>query len=120
MRRAALLLLLLAACSGKRENQSAVATGGGNAVHGRMLVQQYGCTSCHIIPGVPGPQGEIGPSLKQVGHRPLIAGKFRNTPQNMMRWLQNPQAMDPKSLMPSLGVTPTDSRDMTAFMYTLR
>ena len=32
---------------------------------------------------------------------------------------QNPQAMDPTNAMPNLGVTPDDSRDMTAFLYTL-
>jgi cytochrome c1 len=38
----------------------------------------------------------------------------------MMKWLQNPQSMDPQNAMPNLNVTPDDSRDMTAFLYTLR
>jgi cytochrome c1 len=38
----------------------------------------------------------------------------------MMKWLQNPQALDPNNAMPNLGVTPKDSGDITAYLYTLK
>jgi cytochrome c1 len=38
----------------------------------------------------------------------------------MTKWLQNPQAMDPNNAMPNLGVTPDDSRDIAAFLFTLK
>ena len=104
---------LLAACA-KHE------TVPGDAERGKQLVAQYGCTSCHAIPGVKGPRGMVGPSLDHMASRTTIAGKFQNNVPNMTKWLQNPQAMDPTNAMPNLGVTPDDSRDMTAFLYTLR
>ncbi len=123
-RRAIVLLLLFAACSPKGSKkemyQNMTATGGGNADRGRKLVQQYGCTSCHVIPGVSGPQGEVGPPLQKMATRQFIAGKFPNTPQNMMKWIQNPQSMDPQNAMPNLSVTPADSRDITAYLMTLK
>jgi cytochrome c len=105
--------VLLAACS----KHEAVP---GDADRGRQLVAQYGCTSCHAIPGVKGPRGMVGPSLEHMAGRATIANKFPNNVPNMTKWLQNPQAMDPTNAMPNLGVTPDDSRDMTAFLYTLR
>lgn len=62
----------------------------------------------------------VGPSLDHMARHTTIAGKFQNNVPNMTKWLQNPQAMDPTNAMPNLGVTPDDSRDMTAFLYTLR
>jgi len=87
---------------------------------GEQLLTQYGCVSCHDIPGVKGAHGMVGPPLAKMALRQTIAGKFQNTPENMQKWLQNPQAMDPANAMPNLGVTPEDARDMTAFLSTLK
>ena len=110
-----LLVLLLVAC--KRESAPAVI---GDATHGRQIVQQYGCTSCHDIPNVSGPRGMVGPPLTHVATREVIAGKLPNTPENMVKYLQNPQATDPANVMPNFGLTPEQCRDITAFLYTLK
>jgi cytochrome c len=115
------LLLLLAACE-KRYEQAEVheVTGGGDPMHGKQLIQQYGCQACHTIPGVKGPKGVVGPPLDRMAMRSYIAGKVPNTPQNMMTWIQNPQVLDPGNAMPALGVTPADARDITAYLFTLK
>jgi len=69
---------------------------------------------------MPGPQGSVGPPLGRIGARSLIAGKFQNSPEIMTQWLQNPQAMDPASSMPNLGVAPADARDITAYLESLK
>ena len=91
-----------------------------NVDRGRQLIAQYGCTACHIIPGVKGPRGMVGPPLEHIGAQNMIAGKIPNTPANMERWLQNPQAMDPTNAMPNLGVTPNDAKEIAAYLYTLK
>src|SRR5207245_9716623 len=93
---------------------------GGDAKRGKQLIDQYGCTACHVIPGVSGPKGMVGPPLEHIGSRTYIAGKLPNTTDNMSKWLQNPQGMDPGNAMPNLNITPVDSRDITAFLYTLK
>ena len=50
--------------------------------------------------------------------RMYIAGVLPNTPENMLRWLQNPPAVDPLTAMPNLGVTEADARDMAGYLYT--
>lgn len=109
------IALLLAAC--KQESAPVVI---GNVAHGKQLVQQYGCTSCHDIPNVSGPRGMVGPPLTHVASRQYIGGRLPNTPDNLSKWLQNPQAVDPQNAMPNLGLTVDQSRDITAFLYTLK
>jgi cytochrome c1 len=50
----------------------------------------------------------------------VLAGQLPNTPDNMMRWLREPQKVESGSAMPDLNVTESDARDMAAFLYTLR
>jgi cytochrome c2 len=125
MKRGLLIVLVLAAfaCTEKKYDkyQTMTATGGGDAAKGRKLVEEkYGCTACHSIPEVKGPKGMVGPPLEHMASRQFIAGKIQNTPQNMMAWLQNPQAMDPQNAMPNLAITPADARDITAFLESLK
>ena len=124
MKRVAVLLLLvvllLGACSKREEKAQIVAQTGGNIDHGRQLVQQYGCTSCHDIPNVSGPRGMVGPPLTGFASRQIIAGKFPNTTENLTKYLQNPQLADPANAMPNLGLTPDQTRDIAAFLYTLK
>jgi len=110
-----LALILVVACG--KESAPAVI---GDATRGRQIVQQYGCASCHDIPTVSGPRGMVGPALTHVASREVIAGKFPNTPENLIKYLQNPQAADPANVMPNFGLTPEQCRDIAAFLYTLK
>jgi cytochrome c1 len=89
-------------------------------VKGRLAIERYGCGACHTIPGVPGARGMVGPPLATVGGRMLIAGMLTNTPQNLVRWIQGPQAVAPGNAMPNLGVSASDARDIAAYLYTRR
>ena len=114
MKKIVFLALLFAACKGETK-----ATDHGDAARGKQLAAQYGCGACHVIPGVDGATGMIGPSLEHTAARPALAGKFPNTPDVVAKWMQNPQAMDPNNTMPNLGVTSNDARDIAAFLGTL-
>ena len=87
---------------------------------GRTAIRKYGCGSCHDIPGVSGAVGMVGPPLGQIAQRVYIAGVLPNEPDNMIRWIENPQGIDPKTAMPYMGVTTQDARDIAAYLYTLR
>lgn len=64
--------------------------------------------------------GDAGPSLETMGRMSYIAGSIPNQPENMIRFLQNPPAVKPGTLMPALGISEDEARHMAAFMYTLR
>jgi hypothetical protein len=52
------------------------------------------------------------------GTRGFIAGVLPNTPENMVRWLRHPQAVNQKSAMPDLGVTERDALGIAAYLST--
>lgn len=113
--------LVFTACeSGNARQHTAAVTTGGNVFRGARMIQYYGCGSCHIIPGISGAAGLAGPPLSGIASRMYIGGVLQNTPQNMMRWIENPKAVDEKTVMPNLGVTPADAADIAGYLYTLR
>ena len=119
----AVLLPMFFACdrpSRIEVKRAAVLTGGGNARLGRTEIRKYGCNTCHEIPGVPGARGLIGPRLDGIGQRYYIAGELPNTPENLMLWIEHPRQVEPHTAMPEMGVTEQDSRDIAAYLYTLR
>jgi mono/diheme cytochrome c family protein len=91
-----------------------------DARRGKLALGQYACIACHRIPGVAGASAPVGPPLEGIGSRRFIAGTLPNTPENMLRWLRSPQAVNPRSAMPDLGVTERDARDMAAYLETLK
>lgn len=118
---AVLFALLASGCdrlSDRRVGQAAVLTDGGNAREGQVEIRKYGCNACHEISGVPGARGLIGPPLTNIRQRYYIAGSIANTPNNLMSWIQHPHQIEPHTLMPDMGVTEHDSRDIAAYLYT--
>jgi cytochrome c len=106
---------LASACSG---TPSPVA--GGDPENGRLLLRQFGCGTCHRIPGVATAEGNVGPPLDAIARRVYLAGLLPNTPDNMLRWIRSPKSIDPRTAMPDLQVTETHARDMAAYLYRLQ
>jgi cytochrome c len=118
-----LAALAFAACGGRMteaERAAAEMTGGGDPARGRAAVERYGCATCHTIPGVRGADAQVGPPLSKIAGRMYIGGVLTNSPDNMMRWLRDPRAVDPLTAMPALGVNDRDARDIASFLYTLQ
>ena len=117
-------LALVAACqAAPAEPTTAPVPLSAEAAEGKSLLVSRGCVACHRAPGVTEAQGTIGPNLRGVGNlssHPKIAGVIDNTPENMVRWLMNPQAVKPGTAMPSIGLSEADARKLTAFMETLK
>ena len=107
--------VLLASCGRSGATAGKVA---GDAERGRLALSQYGCQACHMIKGVTGPRVYVGPSLEQFGERKFIAGRIPNTHANLVRWIRNPQELDPLTAMPALDVTQQDASDMAAYLLT--
>jgi cytochrome c oxidase subunit 2 len=63
----------------------------------------------------------VGPDLTHLGSRTTLgAGILANTPENLARWLQNPQAVKPGILMPNVKLTPDEINDLTAYLEALK
>jgi len=91
----------------------------GDPARGKELLREFGCRSCHIIPGVPGLGGNVGPPLTRWSERQFISGRLVNMPAELIAWILNPTAIDPGTAMPAVGATVEQAQDMAAYLYTL-
>ena len=116
---ACMLGSFLSGCKGGEQTGGYQPRMAGDAVAGKALLENYGCGSCHVIPGIRTARGMVGPPLLYFSRRTMIAGELPNSPDNLVRWIENPQAIEPATAMPNLGVPGDKARDMAAYLYTL-
>jgi cytochrome c len=110
--------LLVAGCN-QTQRSTPRETASGDPQRGASLIADYGCGTCHAVPGVQGADGLVGPPLDHFSRRTYIAGHLPNSAENLQTWVQNPQDVDPGTAMPDLGVTADEAADITAYLYTL-
>jgi cytochrome c2 len=94
------------------------ATATGDPERGESMFIQYGCGSCHLLKHVRKATGKVGPPLDGIGDQAIVAGRLANSPENVERWIREPQAITPGTAMPDLRVSHRDAWDITAFLYT--
>src|SRR5581483_1975716 len=88
---------------------------GSAAAAGRAVFARSACIGCHTVEGVS--QGKVGPDLTHVGSRTILAaGIISNTPEDMARWLKDPPAVKPGSLMPNLHLSDDDVNALVAYL----
>jgi cytochrome c2 len=102
--------------TGKKIDKAYALTGG-NVENGRTVIVAKGCGACHQIPGIVSARGQVGPTLQGVAGRAMIGGVVPNTPDNLVRWVENPRALNEKTAMPVLGVTRKEAEDIAAYLY---
>lgn len=88
------------------------------AVLGASLFRARGCASCHTVRGYSA--GEFGPDLTHLQQREVFAGAmFDLNDKNLRRWLRDPPAEKPGSLMPDLNLSEDDITSLIAYLDTL-
>lgn len=114
---AALVIALLCACGQEPDYQPRVHAG--DAQRGEAKLAQLECGACHVIPGIPGAIGRVGPTLAGYSQRSYVAGKFPNEPETLVRFILDPPAMAPLTAMPAVRMADQDARDIAAYLYEL-
>jgi cytochrome c oxidase subunit 2 len=78
------------------------------------------CADCHTTVAR-APSSGKGPSLAHLANRPTLGGGIsRNTPENLMLWLTNPQAAKPGNRMPNTPLTAEERRALLGYLESLR
>lgn len=91
---------------------------------GEQLFRQKGCAACHAVRGSAGGAPDK-PDLTNFGLRTsLAAGVLENTPENLARWLRDPQEVKPGNYMPTLWRADDPERDeeiqaLVAYLHSL-
>ncbi|KGM32152.1 c-type cytochrome, partial [Inquilinus limosus] len=109
---------------GVRQQQAAdrwaSALTGGDPDRAPALMLRNGCTGCHTIPGIGAARGAVGPKLSGLADRAFIGGTLPNTPENLARWIRDSRGVNPRTAMPSTGITESEAHDIAAYLYALR
>jgi cytochrome c oxidase subunit 2 len=91
-----------------------------NVSNGRAVFESLSCVNCHTIRGTSA-KGVFGPDLTHLMSRTTIAaGMLENTPENLRRWVNDPQQMKPGCFMPSMKLTDTELNGVMAYLESLR
>jgi len=110
----------------KHQQAPPVTADNGTAANGAKIFANAPCAICHTVKGLSGlsPQytGNFkGPDLTHFGSRTTLAGSILdNTPANLAKWIQNPDAIKPGANMPTLGLQGQDLNDLVAYLESLK
>lgn len=78
------------------------------------------CGVCHTVRGVSA-SGTVGPDLTHLMSRHTIAaGILANRPDNLSRWIADPQSIKPGSLMPKVELSDDERARIVAYLQTLK
>jgi cytochrome c oxidase subunit 2 len=87
---------------------------------GRSTFLAQSCVNCHAVRGTPA-QGRYAPDLTHLMSRKTLAsGMVENTPENLRRWVTDPQQVKPGCLMPAFGLGDREWDDLVRYLLTLR
>jgi cytochrome c1 len=61
----------------------------------------------------------VGPRPTDVAGRGALAASLPTSPENLVRWIRDPQGVEPGTAMPDTGISQEDARDVAAYLYRL-
>ena len=97
--------------------------GADNLARGKRLVVEHGCLGCHKYRGR---GGVLGPDITYVGEKTVHDYDFRHVhgEHTVENWLfthfKSPAAVVPNTLMPEMGLSDEQARDLAAYMISLK
>jgi cytochrome c oxidase subunit II len=100
--------------------QKADASSENSTEAGRRVFESTGCINCHAVRGTVA-DGHFGPDLTHMMSRDTIAsGIAANTPDNLRKWIEDPDSIKEGSLMPAMKLNDNDLDALVAYLETLR
>ncbi len=89
------------------------------ALEGEKIFQQKTCLNCHSLNSM-GATEAIGPDLTFVATRKTLgSGVLKNSPENLAKWLANPQKFKPGVLMPNFQLSEKEIAALVAYLEAL-
>ena len=101
-------------------NQKKQATEEASAAEGKKVFEHTACINCHRVTGTVA-TGQFGPDLTHLASRDTIAaGVEKNTPENLRKWIDDPDSIKMGCLMPKMHLNSHELDAVTAYMASLR
>ena len=100
--------------------QPAAAPANDLQARGKQVFLGSTCIMCHTVAGTHA-RGGVGPNLTHVASRKTIAAvSLDNTPENLARWIQDPQSIKPGTRMPQHNLPPEDLKALVEYLGSLK
>ncbi len=78
------------------------------------------CINCHAVSGTRA-AGTFGPDLSHLMSRETLgAGVLPNSPENLRKWIREPQTMKPGNLMPNMQLSDRELDQVHAYLTSLK
>jgi mono/diheme cytochrome c family protein len=95
----------------------------GQIAHGKRLVSDYGCASCHEIAGIKKPEN-FAPELSRIGSKPVtqlvfLPGMQHTLPDYIATKIRQPRAFGQGLKMPQYAFTPAQIDSLTTALLSL-
>ena len=101
------------------QQQSQPAHLAGTVSAGQRVFERTSCVNCHTIAGTIA-NGTFGPDLTHLMSRDtLAAGAVANTPENLRRWIRDPDVIKPGCKMPAMGLSDRDVNAVAQYLESL-
>ena len=89
-------------------------------LNGKEMFLSLACVNCHNVNGIM-MQGGFAPNLTHLMSRDTIAsGAAENTPENLKKWLRDPNSIKDECRMPNMMLTETQIDSLVEFLTTLK
>jgi cytochrome c oxidase subunit 2 len=100
--------------------QKQAAAAEASAAAGRTTLESLSCVNCHTIRGTSA-KGKFGPDLTHLMSRfTLASGTVLNNPDELRRWIRDPQEVKPGNLMPNMQLSDDQIDRVVAYLSTLK
>lgn len=87
---------------------------------GREVFMANACVGCHLIRGTPA-GGRTGPELTHIASKKDIVGVLSPVnAENLTKWISNPPAVKPGTIMPVVPLAPADLEAVVKFLLVLK
>lgn len=102
------------------ENEAKPAAGDATVREGEALFLKQSCVNCHAVRGTPA-KGGYAPDLTHLMSRQTLAsGMGPNSPEELRRWVDDPQKVKPGCLMPAFGLNDRERELVVNYLLSLR
>ncbi len=103
-----------------QQEAPARAPSGELAKEGAALFMQKSCAQCHAIRGTAA-ASHVGPDLTHLASREtILSGMLPNTPENLARWLRDPQKVKKGANMPNFMLSKHEIDALVAYLKGLK
>jgi cytochrome c oxidase subunit 2 len=99
----------------KRQAETPPEPTSGIPAEGARLFRDRSCADCHATSAISANLGK-GPPLAHLSSRRRLGGRLDNTPENLARWIANPQSTKPGNRMPDQHLSAGDLRSLVGYL----